>query len=320
MKFDVLDVAQLPPPDAVEVLDFDTAFADWMARFVAEAQAAGLPYDVETLRSDPIGWVMRVAAYRGDVVLRQRVNDAVKAVLLATATGADLDNVAADLRVVRMEGEADEDLRLRRALAPEAFTTCGTSAAYRFHAGRAHPDVDVHGTAVYGAEYAFVPEGQVHVVVQSKNGSGAPSRQVLLAVATLLRAWDAPEIAGYARPTPQQLDDDKLRPDTDHVVVRGASVTEYAVRGVLTAPPGPSAETLRLEAEKRIRAYGEAQRRVGRKHTLDSLIAAGRLMGADGASPALGFRLVTPVATVDPGPYGVAHQGVVTVDLEIDGG
>ncbi len=325
-RFYLLDLSLIPPPDAVRVLDFDVSHAAWLAAAQAEAARYGYAYNVASLRSDPAGWAMRVGAYRGDIYKSQEVNDGVKAVLLATATGADLDNVCADLAIARQTlvpadltvtppvpaiMESDDSLRRRRALAPEALSVAGPNAAYLFYALDAHPDV--RDCAVYGPEHGVgVPDGCVWMVLLSKSGQGGQaSPQVCLAVAKHLAAWDAPDVAAYIRPTPSELDANTLRPNTARITVQAATIHPYTVSGTLIVPPGADADVLRLTTQNRIAAYAAARNKVGAKHTRDSLIAAGRMLNADGTSAAISFQLVQPVADMDPGPLGAAWLATI---------
>ena len=335
LRFDLLDLSLVPPPDAVKVLSFDDTYGDAIGRFATEAARYGYTYNVAGLRSDPAGWALRVGSYR-EILMRQHVNDAVKAVLLATAQRNDLDNVAADLNVVRQVLvpadpsttpptpailELDEDFRRRRALAPEALSVAGPNAAYLYHALSAHPDV--RDCAVYGPEHNVgVPDGCVWMVLISNSGQGgAVSGQVCLAVAKHLAAWNAPDVPGYIRPTPAELDANTLRPNTAQISVRAATILPYTVSGILTVPPGADGEVLRLQAQARIAAYANRQNRVGARHTRDSLIAAGRMLNADGSSPVAGFQLVQPAADIDPGPSGAAWlASIVSLTVVVGNG
>ncbi len=330
-RFDIIDLSKVPVPDAVRVLDFDASLNAWLIAYRQQADAFGQTYNVEKLRSDPVGWVFCVAAYRGDIYLHQRVNDGVRAVLLPSAQGADLENVCADFNIVRRVitpadpatgasavMESDDNLRARRALAPEALTTAGSYGAYRFHCLEA--DARVLDVGVYGPEFSFVADGKVELVILSTEGNGAPSEAVLRSVGVRLRAWEVPDVAGWVKPTPSQLDNDRLRPDTDWVIVRAAIIRTVNVSGVLVVPSGPDALAVKAEAERRIRAYCARQHRVGGVFTRDALIAAGRLLDADGSSPVGAFHLTLPAADEAPGPHGAPVLGTLTISVEVSDG
>ena len=94
--FTAVDLSRLPAPTIVETLDFDTIYGQMLAQLLIL-----LPGFDATVESDPAVKLLQVAAYR-EVLLRARVNDAARAVMPAYAVGADLDNLAALMSVVRL--------------------------------------------------------------------------------------------------------------------------------------------------------------------------------------------------------------------------
>lgn len=120
--FAAVDLSSLPAPQVVEPLDFETVLAALKADFEARH-----PDYTATLESDPAMKLLEVAAYR-EVIVRQRVNDAAKAVMLAFATGSDLDHLGALVPVARNAGETDASYRGRIQLAPRGILYCGTTA------------------------------------------------------------------------------------------------------------------------------------------------------------------------------------------------
>lgn len=82
----VIDLSQLPAPDVVETLDFETILAERKATLVSlyqedeqEAVARAL-----TLESEPLVKYLEENAYR-EVILRQRINEAAQAGMVAYA-------------------------------------------------------------------------------------------------------------------------------------------------------------------------------------------------------------------------------------------
>lgn len=98
-----IDLSQLPAPSVVEVIDYEVLLAERKATLVSlfppEQQAAMAR--TLTLESEPIVKLLQENAYR-EVMLRQRVNEAAQGVMLAYATAADLDNIAARYDVKRL--------------------------------------------------------------------------------------------------------------------------------------------------------------------------------------------------------------------------
>ena len=132
-----LDLSRLPAPAVVETLDFEAL------RAAVEADLRErYPDLVDPLpESDPIAKLIEAAAYR-EMVIRQRVNDAARSVMLAYAAGADLDNLAALFAVRRLDGETDAALRARVLLALQGQSTAGPAAGYRRIGLAASPDIE----------------------------------------------------------------------------------------------------------------------------------------------------------------------------------
>lgn len=81
-----ITLSQLPQPDVIEVLDFETILSERKAYFVslypADQQAAIAT--TLSLESEPITKLLQENAYR-ELILRQRINDAAVANMLAWA-------------------------------------------------------------------------------------------------------------------------------------------------------------------------------------------------------------------------------------------
>jgi len=129
------DLASLPTPAVIEPLSFETIFSALQTEFQSR-----YPDYSALLASDPAVKLLEVAAYR-EVLLRNRINAAAKASLLAFATGSDLDHLAAFYGVTRLVNETDEALRLRTRQRIIGFANAGGAAHYRYWALSASPDV-----------------------------------------------------------------------------------------------------------------------------------------------------------------------------------
>ncbi|MGB1197044.1 MAG: baseplate assembly protein [Synechococcus sp.] len=119
-------IANLPEPELIEELDYEAIFRELMADFLERH-----PSYTALLESDPAVKLLQVVAYR-ELILRQRVNDAFKATLLAFSGGGDLDNLAAFYGVERQTSEPDSDLRSRTIERIKGSSTAGGAAWYRF--------------------------------------------------------------------------------------------------------------------------------------------------------------------------------------------
>ncbi|MBN8263036.1 MAG: baseplate J/gp47 family protein [Xanthomonadales bacterium] len=255
--FTAVDLSRLPFPTVVEPLDFESIYAALKADFLARA-----PEYSALLESDPAQKLLQVAAYR-ELVIRQRVNDAAKAVTLAYAAGADLDQIAARYNVSRLlidPGdpaaipprdpiyESDEDLRRRVQLAFEGLSTAGPAGAYIFHA------LGADG-AVLDASVASPVPGLVVVSVLSREGDGSASPTLLAAVLAALSAED-------------------VRPLTDQVTAVSAEILEFQVEAALTLYPGPDAAVVLASANERLQDYLARNHRLGRDVTRAGVIGA----------------------------------------------
>ena len=148
------DLTQLPPPEVVENLDFETILQVHRADLLARYPEAAAVIDLE---SEPLNKLLQAHAYR-ELLYRQRVNEAARAHLLAFATGADLDHKAAFYGLTRLAGENDERLRARVQLRIKSLAGNGTREAYELTAMTASQNVrDARATQPF--------PGRVHLLL-----------------------------------------------------------------------------------------------------------------------------------------------------------
>ena len=206
------DLASLPAPAVIEPLSFETIFSELQTEFQSR-----YPDYSALLASDPAIKLLEVAAYR-EVLLRNRINAAAKASLLAFATGSDLDHLAAFYGVTRLMDESDEGLRVRTRQRIIGFANAGGAAHYRYWALSASPEVaDV--------EVDSPDPGRVRISVLAKGEEQTVSNAVLDAVrAVVLR--------------------DDIRVLTDTVEVVAAELMPVTVHARLWLYPDAPLETL----------------------------------------------------------------------------
>ncbi len=96
-SYDVINLSDLPVPDAIVVPDASVIFGAWLARL----RELDPEFDA-LVESDPAYKQGEVTAFQLTLAF-QRVNDAVRAVFLASAQKADLDQIGAAFNVERME-------------------------------------------------------------------------------------------------------------------------------------------------------------------------------------------------------------------------
>ena len=206
------DLESLPTPAVIEPLSFETIFTELQTEFQSR-----YPDYSALLASDPAVKLMEVAAYR-EVLLRNRINAAAKASLLAFATSSDLDHLAAFYGVTRLMDESDEGLRVRARQRIIGFANAGGAAHYRYWALSASPEVaDV--------EVDSPEPGRVRISVLAKGEEQTVSNAVLNAVrAVVLR--------------------DDIRVLTDTVEVVAAELMPVTVHARLWLYPDAPLETL----------------------------------------------------------------------------
>lgn len=259
-----IDLSQLPAPDVVEQLDYESLFEERKSTLIslypAEQQAA--ISRTLALESEPLVKLLQENAYR-EVLLRQRVNEAARAVMVAYATGSDLDQLAANNGVERLilkpadnttipptekVMESDSDFRSRIPQAFEGLSVAGPSGAYEFHGRSADgrvADISVISPA----------PSNVTISVLSREANGVAPEDLLSNV----------RIA---------LNEENVRPIADRVLVQSASVVPYEIDATLFLYPGPESEPITLAAEAKLKTYISAQHRLGRDIRLSAIYAA----------------------------------------------
>lgn len=271
--FTAVDLSKLPAPAVVETLSYETIYAAMLARL-----RQILPDFDAVVESDPAIKVLQVAAYR-ELLLRQRINEAARAVMPAYAIGPDLDNLAALLGISRLQlhpgnpgqgipptMEDDADLRRRMVLAPEGYSVAGPEGAYIFHALSADGEV-------LDASATSPTPGTVVVTVLSRIGDGTASAPLLERVAA-------------------KVSDEAVRPLTDQVIVQSATILSYAVKAEITTFSGPDGGVVMAESRRRLAEYITASHRLGRDVTLSGLYAA---LHAEGVQ---NVKLLSPSADI----------------------
>ena len=143
-----IDLSQLPAPNVVEPLDYETLLAERKATLISlyPADQQDAVARTLTLESEPIVKLLQENAYR-ELILRQRINEAAKAVMVAYALDADLDQLGVNNGVTRLTispadettipptpavMESNDDFRLRIASAFEGLSVAGPTGAYEY--------------------------------------------------------------------------------------------------------------------------------------------------------------------------------------------
>ncbi|MGV8955976.1 MAG: baseplate J/gp47 family protein [Cypionkella sp.] len=239
------ELANLPPPIVVNEIGYEAGLAALRARAVSIFQDAGVLYDTAELETDPVQVLLQVAAY-ADMLLRQRINEAIQANLLAFATAGDLDHLAQFYDVVRLSGETDDALRIRVVLNIRGRSTGGTEPRYRSVA------LGVPGVAD-AAVYVIGRSPIVHVAVFSTANAG-------IADAPLLAAVDA------------AMQNPAVRMVNDTIVVAGASNIATPITANIWLLPETSASIL-TQMQTSLQAAWATSMGLGRDVTRSWLIS-----------------------------------------------
>ncbi len=292
--FSPIDLSKLPAPQVVEELNFEVIFQEMLSGFKSRH-----PEYSSIVESDPVYKALEEAAYR-EMLLRQRVNEAARAVMLAYALGSDLDNLAALAPVERKlidagnasavppvppTYESDEEFRARTQLAPEGFSVAGPEQGYRFHALKV--------AEVRDARSRRTEPGCIELAILSRNQNGVPSAEALAEVEAIFL-------------------DRTVRPQGDLLTVRGAEIVEYQVAATLSVADGPSDAVVKQAAQDALAQYTNRAHALGGIVSLSGLLAAMHVEGVvnvNMTSPAAGI-----VCEVWQAPYCTdANIGVVRI-------
>ena len=287
----IIDLSLLPPPSIVEELSFETVLADMRADLIERYPELEPTLQLE---SAVVVKLMEACAYR-EVLVRARVNDAARALLLARAEKADLDHLAADFNLERKvlvpasDGadavlEGDAEFRARRQLAPEGYAAAGPTDAYRFHALSA--DASIKQVAAIKGD-----DNRVTVVLLSRDGNGAVDADVVAKVHEALSPLS-------------------VRPLTDALYTRSAEIIETSIAVRIEIGAGPDAAVIEAKAMAGLAEYASARHAIGTVLRIDGIIGAARK-----ADPIERVVVTAPNNDVDPGPFGAAYVTSITAEV-----
>ncbi|KVK88707.1 hypothetical protein WJ47_02620 [Burkholderia ubonensis] len=256
-----VDLSTLPPPQIIEALDFDTIFADLLAELISRDSSF-----TALVESDPAYKVLQVAAYR-ETLLRQRVNEAAQALLLAYAVDGDLDQIGANFDVQRLVVtpadnttipptpavmERDDALRARVQQSFEGFSSAGPVGAYQFHALSA-------SGLVLDVSVTTPQAGTVLVTILHANGDGGAANDVNGALIATVRA---------------ALNADNVRPLCDTVIVQFATILPYSINATLEIDATVDQDAVLSLARAQAQVYANRVHKCGGAPTIAGVYAA----------------------------------------------
>jgi phage-related baseplate assembly protein len=243
-RFTAINLSGLAPPDIIETLDYEAIVTamrnDLVERFPLIA-------GVIDLESEPARKLIEAFAYR-ELRLRARINDAARAVLLASSYGTNLDHLGALFATARQEGESDSRFRRRIQLAPEAFSVAGPEGAYQYHA--------------------------LTVAPWARDVSAISRRPGVVRVTVLKEGPDPMPTLSEREGIRLHLKDEAIRPLTDVVEVMPPAIRRTRIVAKLTLYPGPDGELVRQRALTAVTSWVEKNRMLGMNLRRSALYAA----------------------------------------------
>lgn len=299
MKNTTLDLSSLPLPDVIETLDYEGIYDFvssmflilWAQKRVLKPELPEI--NVLNLETDPVAVAIEAwATYI--VVMRARVNDTAKALMLSSTTGTDLDNFAADFNLSRRQigtddggnpiYESDEEFRLRRALAPDGYAAAGPENAYKFFALSADGSIK-QVEAVKGEA------NRCDIILLGRDGDGTVATEVITKVYQAL----SPKVT---------------RPLTDTVYVRSAAIVAQPIVVHITVGSGPDKAAIAAKAKSSIEAYARSRSAIGRVLHVSGLVAA-----AHNGNALENATVIEPAMDIDPGKFGSVYVPTVTIEV-----
>ncbi|WP_425385332.1 baseplate assembly protein [Wolbachia endosymbiont (group B) of Schoenobius gigantella] len=226
-------------PNIIEPLNFEEIFSKMKEELVSrDGNFSAL------VESDPAMKVLEVAAWR-ELLLRERINEAVKSNVLKFAMGEDLDNLAEFYGVEREKGEDDERFRKRIKAKIVGWSTCGSKEYYRYHALSA--DRRVKDALV---ESPIPGKVQISILSTQLSTTGIVSEELLEIVK-------------------KQVTRDDIRVLTDAVTVTSCNIMEIDIHSRMSISPIISKEEIKKQFIERF----ELAKRLGWSVTRSWIIA-----------------------------------------------
>ena len=263
------NLSKLPLPNVVELLDFETLYNQRKEKFISLYPVEQQQEVAKTLQfeSEPIVKLLQESSYY-ELLLRQRINEASQALMIAHAKDQDLDNLGANFNVHRLTiqdednsvvpaikeiKEADSDFRMRIQSAFEGLSVAGPRAAYEFFARSA--DGRVLDAAAESPSPACVT-----LAILARDNNGIASDELI-------------EIVKKA------VNHDDRRPVADRVTVKSVELISYQVNAKLYLYPGPESEPIKKTALENLQNYITERHRIGRRINRSAIISVLHIVG-----------------------------------------
>lgn len=296
----IIDLNNLPVPKVVQELSYETLLAQRKAKFLSLQENDDMRQHWQArlqLESEPVVKLLEENAYL-ELLLRTHINESAKAVMLAYATGSDLDQLGALFGIKRLiiqaedlnahppiptQYEDDERFRTRIQMSLEGLTTAGSRTSYKFHAlstSAKIKDVDVTSPTA----------GTVKVAILSTEGQGTADSDLINAVK-------------------EQLNAEHIRPLTDTVLVESAVILPYEIRATLTLYPTVLESVVMANVNQAITHYANKQHLLGIDITLSGIYSALHQEGVQNV------KLTQPLADLIVQPHQAAYCSQIQINV-----
>lgn len=297
---ELVDLKKLPAPKVVQELSYETLLAKRKEKFLSLQESDEMRKHWQArlqLESEPVVKLLEENTYL-ELLLRTNINESAKAVMLAYATGSDLDQLGALFGVTRLiiqaedlkstppspaKYEADERFRTRIQMSLEGLTTAGSRASYEFHALST-------STKVKDVDVTSPTAGTVKVAILSTEGQGTADSDLINAVK-------------------EQLNAEHIRPLTDTVLVESAVILPYEIQAAITLYPTVLEGVVMANVNQAIANYANKQHLLGIDITLSGIYAALHQEGVQNV------KLTQPLADLIVQPHQAAYCTQIQVNV-----
>lgn len=295
-----VDFSQLTKPDIIEEIDFETLYTErkeQLIRLWLTEDQANIRHTM-TRESEPLVKLLQENCYR-EIILRNRINVASRALLLAYAAENDLDQLGANFNVKRLivspannattppteaTMESDDAFRERIQLAFDTLSVAGPEAAYKKFARDA--DGRVGDVSVVSPQPAYI----TLTILQADSLTGSASPELVQIVENAVTAED-------------------VRPIGDRVTVQSAEIISYDINAKLYLGKDPEAATLLQQSLNNVTVYATKQKRLGRSIRLSAIYAALHIDGVNRV------ELISPIADVVLTPLQATYCTNIAVSI-----
>lgn len=267
-------MALLTQAQSIEELSFEVILQEQKTWLIArDANLA----DVVNIESETITKLIENFAYR-ELYLRQRINNGIKATMVATASGSDLDNLLLLFGVERLTIvpaddtttpptiailEDDSAYRKRGLLVLESFSTAGPKLGYEYH-----------GLSIVN----------VHDIIASSPSNGVVEVRIMSAQGVADNDLQSK--------VSDKLNDEKIRPLGTQLIVDSAQPVDYVIEATLELDDTPASALALDTAKIAVGHYVTSMFKIGKSVSISSIYAALQQPGVENV------KLISPIANI----------------------